>query len=438
MAAMSYDFAVLGCGWAGAVAAMLLKERFPSSSLLVLEAEEREGGLLRSEHVGGFTFDVGGSHVIFSRNRATLKEMLALLNGNYVKHERRTFIRLGERLVPYPLETGLYALPPEERAEALIDFLEAWVSRAPNWTPKTFEEWIKGFFGRWIAERYLIPYNEKVWKRPLSQISADWVYTPGRLPVPDWRDVARAAAGVRVVGYVEQSTFYYPLKGGIQALVDAALRRVRRDATVVREERVTEVKKLNGRWLINRKYSAKKVISTIPLPELAKALDAPEDIRKVAGELDYNKVVVVGVGLKSRAPDQHWVYVPQRDIIFHRYAWISNYSPYNAPQGSSALIAEVTLPRSEPVNTQKIADKTLNDLERLGVVKRDEADPVKVWVCEYGYPIYTLNHKEKREAILQWLNNLGIVSAGRWGCWHYWNMDKVYENVKSIVYSLQY
>ena len=82
--------------------------------------------------------------------------------GNYVKHERRTFIRLGERHVPYPLETGLYALPPEERAEALIDFLEAWVSRAPGWTPETFEEWIKGFFGRWIAERYLMPYNEKV------------------------------------------------------------------------------------------------------------------------------------------------------------------------------------------------------------------------------------------------------------------------------------
>ena len=55
---------------AGAVAAMLLKERFPSSSLLVLEAEKREGGLLRSGRVGGFTFDVGGSHVIFSRNRA--------------------------------------------------------------------------------------------------------------------------------------------------------------------------------------------------------------------------------------------------------------------------------------------------------------------------------------------------------------------------------
>jgi protoporphyrinogen oxidase len=81
---------------------MLLKERFPSSSLLVLEAEEREGGLLRSEHVGGFTFDAGGSHVIFSRNRATLEEMLALLNGNYVKQERRMFIRLGERLVPMP------------------------------------------------------------------------------------------------------------------------------------------------------------------------------------------------------------------------------------------------------------------------------------------------------------------------------------------------
>jgi protoporphyrinogen oxidase len=147
-------------------------------------------------------------------------------------------------------------------------------------------------------------------------------------------------------------------------------------------------------------------------------------------------VVVIGVGLKSRAPDQHWVYVPQRDVIFHRYAWISNYSPYNAPQGSSALMAEVTVSRSESVNTHEIAEKTVNDLEKLGVARRDKAEIVKAWVHEYGYPIYTLSHKKKREAILQWLNDLGIVSVGRWGFWQYWNMDKVYENVKSIVYSV--
>jgi protoporphyrinogen oxidase len=433
MTAMSCDFAVLGCGWAGAVAAMLLKERFPASSLLVLEAEEREGGLLRSENVSGFTFDVGGSHVMFSRNQATLEEMLTLLNGNYVKHERRTFIRLGERLVPYPLETGLYALPPEERADALIDLLEAWLSREPSWTPKTLEEWIRGFFGKWIAERYLIPYNEKVWKRPLSQISADWVYTPGRLPVPDWRDVARAAAGVRVVGYVEQSVFYYPLKGGIQALFDAALQRAGGRAIVVRGERVAEVRKSGGRWLINGKYSAKKVVSTIPLPELVNALDPPSDICKSAAGLDYNRVVVVGVGLKGRAPEQHWVYVPQKDVIFHRYAWVSNYSPCNAPQTRSALIAEVTVPRSVPVDKRELAERVVNDLEKLGVVRGEEVEVVGVWVHEYGYPVYRLDHNERREEVLRWLSELGLASVGRWGSWHYWNMDRVFEAVKATV-----
>ena len=435
MVVKSYDFAVLGCGWAGAVAVMLLKERFPASSLLVLEAEKREGGLLRSENVRDFTFDIGGSHVIFSRSERSLKELLSLLGDNCVKHERRAFVKLRD-LVPYPLETGLYALPPEERAEALIDFLETLLSRGPDWAPKTLEEWIRGFFGKWIAERYLIPYNEKVWKRPLSQISADWVYTPGRLPVPDWKDVARAAAGMRVVGYVEQSTFYYPLRGGIQALLNAALQRVSGEVAVVNGERVTEVRRLGGSWLINGKYSAKKIISTIPLPDLVRALDAPSDVRRAADELDYNRVVIVGVGLGRRAPEQHWVYVPQRDVIFHRYAWVSNYSPYNAPRGFSALIAEVTVPRSKPVNAEEITKRAISDLEKLEVIKSEEVEIVKVWVHEHGYPIYALNHEEKRTAILRWANELGIISVGRWGSWHYWNMDKVYENVRKIVYSI--
>lgn len=389
--------------------------------------------MLKSESVNGYTFDVGGSHVIFSRGESTLKEMLSLLEDNYVKHKRRTFIKLEQRLVPYPLETGLYALPPQERAEALIEFLEAMFSRDPSWTPKTFEEWIRGFFGRWIAERYLIPYNEKIWKRPLSQISADWVYTPGRLPVPDWRDVVRAAAGVPVVGYIEQSTFYYPLRGGIQALFEAALQRAGKGVALLKGERVTELKKRNNCWAINNKYVAKKVISTIPLPELVSALDAPSDIFKAARELDYNKVIVVGVGLRKKAPKQHWVYVPQRNVIFHRYAWVSNYSSYNAPKGGAALIAEITVPHSEPVHEQKILDRVVYDLEKLDIIKGEEVEVAKVWVHEYGYPIYTLNHSERRSIIFQWLNELGLTSVGRWGSWHYWNMDKVYENVKLFV-----
>ncbi|MFP3138231.1 MAG: FAD-dependent oxidoreductase, partial [Nitrososphaeria archaeon] len=38
--------------------------------VVIVESAERPGGLLRSESANGFTFDTGGSHVLFSRNEA--------------------------------------------------------------------------------------------------------------------------------------------------------------------------------------------------------------------------------------------------------------------------------------------------------------------------------------------------------------------------------
>ncbi len=391
--------------------------------------------MLRSERVGGFTFDIGGSHVIFSRNEATLKEMLSMLGSNLAAHQRKAFVRLQQTLVPYPLESGLWALPPEDRADALVGFLEAMLSRDPAWEPRTLEEWVRGCFGDWIAEKYLVPYNEKVWKRPLSQISADWVRIPGRLPVPDWRSVVKAAAGVPVIGYAEQSTFFYPLQGGVQALFDSVMERVKeRGATIVRGEHVSHLRKLGNRWVINGRYRARMVVSTIPLPEVVSAVEgAPKEVEEAARRLDYNRVVVVGIALKRTAPDHHWVYVPDRDVIFHRYAWVSNYSPYNAPKGHSALIAEVTLPPRASVELSEVGDQTVASLEKLGVIREEEVMFVRTWFHEYGYPVYTLDHAKWRGLILEWLESQGIVSVGRWGRWHYWNMDKVFENVRQLI-----
>jgi protoporphyrinogen oxidase len=216
--------ALLGFGWAGALAAMFLGERFPQAEFIAFEAGE-PGGLLRSEIIDGFIFDVGGSHIIFSNDAAALNEMLTLL-GDAIRHERRAYVRLGEYLVPYPFENGLYVLPPEERAELVADLVEAWLERGPGWRPRNLLEWAEGVFGKSIAQRYLIPYNQKIWKRPLDQISADWVYIPGRTPMPDVRALVRAAAGISTVGYKEQATLFYPRSGGIQTLYKAALERV--------------------------------------------------------------------------------------------------------------------------------------------------------------------------------------------------------------------
>lgn len=422
--------AVLGGGLAGVVFALEIKQSFPSAELVVLEKSSLLGGLLKSVSINNHVFDVGGSHVIFSRNKNLLEKMLSFLSKNFVSHQRNTKVLLDSTFVPYPLENGLYVLPSEERAEALIHFLEAWASRDANWAPKTFKDWIYGFFGKWIAEKYLVPYNEKIWKRPLNEIDVDWVYTPGRLPIPDWRDIVKSATGIPTVGYVEQSTFYYPKNGGIQALFDAVVKKAESlGVKFVNNVKVSKIKRSNGEWVVNDKFKAKRLISAIPLKELVKALNAPKDIRKASEELDYNKVAIIGLALKKNAPKQHWIYVPNKDIVFHRYAWISNYSPKNSPNGESTIIAEITLPPNTKANMEELTDKVVADLEKLNILKLDEILFTKAWLHEYGYPIYKVGHREKREVIMKWLKEQSIISVGRWGSWHYWNMDRTYEEV---------
>ncbi|AET33365.1 amine oxidase [Pyrobaculum ferrireducens] len=143
------------------------------------------GGLLRSISIKGYLFDIGGSHVVFSKDPAVLNGILSLV-GERTRKAGKAYISLNGYLLPYPFENGIYVLPPEQRARYGHSIILALLENARHGErkPASLRDWIVNTFGREVAEDYLIPYNEKIWKRPVDQISADWVYTPGRLPLP--------------------------------------------------------------------------------------------------------------------------------------------------------------------------------------------------------------------------------------------------------------
>lgn len=100
--------------------------------------------------------------------------------------------------------------------------------------------------------------------------------------------------------------------------------------------------------IVNDRFEVKRLISTILLRELIDVIEALNEIVKLAKQLDYNAVIIVGITLRKKAPDTHWVYVPEHNIVFHKYAWISNYSPYNAPDEMlSSLLIEITIRRKK-------------------------------------------------------------------------------------------
>jgi len=314
--------AVLGCGYAGLLVAIKAKRSNSSAEVLCID-RDFAGGLLRSVALNGFVFDVGGSHVVFSKRREIVEGILSS-GGEWVRRERLAYVYMDGRFIPYPFENGIYVLPAELRVRYGLSILKALISSSGE-RPRNLREWIVNTFGEEVASDYLIPYNEKIWKRPLEQISADWAYIPGRLPLPSLEDIVKAIAGLPTVGYREQAVFYYPRKGGIVEQWRAAYRRAEELGVKFLQMEVREVKKVGSEFLINGVAKADKVISTLPLRETPAIFGLSEESFRAAERLDYNSVVVVGVGLNSPAPKQHWIYVPDRRVPFHRYAWISNY-----------------------------------------------------------------------------------------------------------------
>lgn len=209
---------ILGGGLAGLSLGYFLNQR--GYDFTILEKSSETSGLLKSVQIDGFTFDVGGSHIIFSKDREILNFMVSLLRDNVVKNRRNTKILYKGHYVKYPFENGLADLPKQDNFECLYHFIQNLIAKEKGLLkpPRNMKEWFYYMFGRGIAEKYLIPYNEKIWKYPLEKMSTVWVE---RIPQPPVEDIIKSSLGIPTEGYAHQLYFYYPKVGGIQSLAKA-------------------------------------------------------------------------------------------------------------------------------------------------------------------------------------------------------------------------
>ncbi|ASI98386.1 protoporphyrinogen/coproporphyrinogen oxidase [Thermococcus celer] len=427
---------ILGGGLAGLSLGYFLNQR--GYDFLILEKNPETGGLLKSVQIEGFTFDVGGSHIIFSRDREILNFMASLLGDNVVKNRRNTKILYKGRYVKYPFENGLADLPKQDNFECLYYFVQNLIAKEKGLLkpPRNMKDWFYYTFGKGIAEKYLIPYNEKIWKYPLDKMSTVWVE---RIPNPPIEDVIKSSLGISTEGYTHQLYFYYPKFGGIQSLA-RALERPIKDKIVTNFE-AKSIKKENGKWIISNgkcEFEFDRVISTIPIPELIKSLDdVPEEIIEAVNNLNFNSLITVGIGVdRSKLNDFSWLYIPDKDILPHRVSFPSNYSPHVAPSGKSSILAEVTYREGDEISRIKddeIAGITVENLHKLGIMDKKDVVLTTVHRFKYAYVIYDLDYRNNLEAIFKYLNEIGIESIGRFGSWEYANMDAVIKMVKDYV-----
>ena len=113
------------------LARSLIEGGFPADDVHLLEASDQPGGLCRSKTVDGFTYDVAGGHILYSKDERAMRWMIGCAGGEraFVQRNRHTKIRFEDRWVHYPFENGLGDLPPQANFDCLSGYVKAWHAR---------------------------------------------------------------------------------------------------------------------------------------------------------------------------------------------------------------------------------------------------------------------------------------------------------------------
>jgi protoporphyrinogen oxidase len=419
--------AILGAGVSGLALARTLVERGTDPADLVLfEAGPVVGGLCRSKTVDGFTYDVTGGHILFSKDAAVMQWMKDCAGGDgaFVRRDRETKIRFEDRWVHYPFENGIGDLPDQANFECLKGYVEAWHRRALNGTtaPADFRSWVHWRFGDGIARHFMDPYNEKIWKRPLEEITSGWV--AGRVPDAPIEDVLRAAIGIRTEGYTHQATFFYPRKGGFQAITDGM------GATLAGRTRlrtrVEHVARHGDGWRVDGE-DFDQVVSTIPLNEIPGVVaGVPDDVQAAMRGLAFNNITCFLLALdRPEHPHLSWIYLPHHEQgPANRITYMSNYSPGNAPAGKTSFLCEVTCDGRGPFPGPELEEEVIAGMVHAGLVRRDEILFTDRTDTRYAYIVYDHELDARRARALEWCAEAGIHTLGRFGHYDYFNSDQ--------------
>lgn len=422
---------IAGAGPCGLACAYEL-QRLGEDDFLLVEACWEPGGLASSfRDARGFTWDRGG-HVVFSHFGEFDRLVAEMLGDDVLWHDRSSYIHVDNRYVPYPFQNNLHHLDETDALECLADLALAQTQQTRS-PPRNFEEWANATFGSGIVDRFMRPYNEKVWATRLSRLSADWISE--RVAVVDWRRAARAVAtGEDDLGWGPNSRFAFPRSGGTGEIFRRLARRITHDhirfgaAIAMVHPEARTVTLASGDRL---RYQT--LIWTGPLDQLVQSCEQPPTaVRRAVTRLAHTSVTVVGIGYKSPLTDpRSWLYFPDPDVPFYRLTNFAKYAAAHVPRGRTdrycSYIAEISRPSTAATPDPRLLTQAVDThIRKLQLVPEDaEVASTHLDDIPYAYPVPTTDRDAALATIDPWLARHNVLARGRFGTWRYetGNMD---------------
>lgn len=397
--------AVVGAGVSGLTVARILSHN-SNNNVIVFEAETTPGGLIRCQRVDGSLFHLCGGHVFNSKRQDVLDWFWQQFDKSSEFHaaDRRSVVYMPDGLiVPYPIEDHMYLFPESIQQQFDRDLCD--IEKGRYSEPNNFEEFLRGRFGETLYKLYFEPYNRKVWRRDLKQVSLSWL--EGKLPMPTVEEMRYNNSHHIEEKKFVHSSFFYENQDGSQFLAN----RLAEGLTIRYSSPVSKLS-ITGEQIFVNGECFDKLIWCGNIKHLAPLLHQIPNVERYVQsvrDLDYHGTTAVFCEIDKNP--YTWVYQPSSAYDSHRIICTGNFAPSNNAEGKMTGTIEFT---------DAISEKDIrSQLERMPFHPRY----ITHHYSPYTYPIQNRETRAMIQSLKATLAPYQIFFTGRFADWEYYNMD---------------
>jgi len=425
---------VIGGGPAGLTAAYELVKR--GRHPIVLEKDDKVGGLSRTEQYKGYRFDMGG-HRFYTKSQEVKKMWEEVLGKEFLRRPRLSRIFYNRRFFYYPLKplNVLWNLGLIESLRIIFSYLRWQV--LPYRQEETFEQWVTNRFGRRLFLVFFKTYTEKVWGISCSELKAEWaaqrikdlsvktalthMFFKPRIAVKtliEEFDYPRLGPGMMWQAVKEE----IEKRGGVVHL-NTDVVEILREGDAVRS--VVTVR--NGD---RQEIRGSHFISSMPVTDFVKKLSpAPDQAVEAAHQLHYRDFLTVCliVDQADLFPD-NWIYIHDPSVKVGRIQNFKNWSPDMVQDPSKTSLGleyfctegDVLWNLPDP----DLIELAKQEIDRIGLARYGDVVDGCVFRVPKAYPVYDSGYRDHLAEVRTFTDALSnVTTIGRNGLHRYNNQD---------------
>jgi protoporphyrinogen oxidase len=320
---------------------------------------------------------------------------------------KKTQIKYGNIYIDYPFQKNIHQLPKDEFIDCLCDLFS---ERNPNFS--NFKEMLIAKFGKSIAEKFLIPYNEKLLATDLNRLD---VNAMGRFfPYAKKEDIIKNFKNPYNDTY--NSVFTYS-RGGAIDYINSLYKRIKPERLSLNEELFHIDLKNNVARTSKREIKFNRLISSIPFPFLLDLCNICYD----KGFYAWNKVLVFNIGFNKKGKDKvnHWIYFPEKKYSFYRIGYYDNILNTN----KLSLYVELGFDKEHKIDQKTYFNRILEDLRIAGIIDDHKVVAYSSLIMDPAYVHINHNTVKDKLAKMEILSKSNVYSIGRYGDWTYCSIE---------------